>query len=144
MNCQFKWNLPENEFERYQQSQKTAPDYEAEGGDGRYMGNVRAGNLCYDIYNWGNHIWLDCYIGGIDSGYGYKENHYPYTYADERSIKFSDDTSAMTLSDFQAAINTAIRINIQNRPEYSTFEKGTQTKRKIDLKTESSKPTIIW
>lgn len=63
----FKWNL-QPEFQRYKENQHT---YTTESESGEYVGSVRVGNLCFDIINWGNHLWFDLYVGGVDTGYGY-------------------------------------------------------------------------
>ena len=51
-----------------------------------YLGSCRVGNLCFDILvrDDGRRSYLsyDCYIGGIDDGYGYGKDGYPYTYGD--------------------------------------------------------------
>lgn len=56
--------------------------------DDKYSENVLmicyVGDLCFEIkYEYSDeHRWLayDCYIGGIDDGYGYGIDNYPYTY----------------------------------------------------------------
>ena len=63
----FKWNL-QPEFQRYKENQHT---YTKESESGEYVGSVRVGNLCFDIMDWGNHLWFDLYVGGVDTGYGY-------------------------------------------------------------------------
>lgn len=61
----FKWNL-QPEFERYKKDQRS---YKQEEGSGEYVGSVRVGNLCFDIIDWGNHLWFDLYVGGVDTSY---------------------------------------------------------------------------
>ena len=51
-----------------------------------YLGSCRIGNLCFDILvrddEGRSYLSYDCYIGGIDDGYGYGKDGYPYTYGD--------------------------------------------------------------
>lgn len=67
--------------------------YTIEGGwDNRknlydeYIGCCRVGDICFDLMIRGNDdiqwISYDCYIGGVDDGYGYGIDNYPYTYGD--------------------------------------------------------------
>lgn len=55
------------------------------------VGNCRIGDLCFDLvirdYRQVNnksklYLTYDLYVGGIDSGYGYGKDGYPYDYAD--------------------------------------------------------------
>lgn len=49
--------------------------------EGAYYGCVRVGNLCFDIrlsMDEVEYVDGDLYIGGIDSGYGYGKDDYPY------------------------------------------------------------------
>lgn len=51
-----------------------------------YIGSCRVGNLCFDVLIRNDerraYLSYDCYIGGIDDGYGYGKDGYPYTYGD--------------------------------------------------------------
>lgn len=52
----FKWNL-QPEFQRYKAEQHV---YINEEGSGEYIGNVRVGNLCFDIIDWEITYGLTC------------------------------------------------------------------------------------
>lgn len=77
---------------------------EGDVDDDEYYGAVRIGDLCFDIVlhtsiDWdGNfdavdsYIDGDLYVGGIDSGYGYGKENYPY--------EFTYDGADMTVKEF--------------------------------------------
>lgn len=50
------------------------------------VGNCRVGDLCFDLvvrdYDGNMHLAYDLYVGGVDTGYGYGRNNYPYDYDD--------------------------------------------------------------
>lgn len=63
--------------------------------DGAYYGCVHVGNLCFDIMLHtveDEHIDGDLYVGGLDAGYGYSEDGYPYD--------FAGDGADMTVEEF--------------------------------------------
>ena len=51
--------------------------------DNDCMGCVRIGDLCFDLvvreYNHEFVLDYDLYVGGLDDGYGYGKENYPYT-----------------------------------------------------------------
>lgn len=71
------------------------------------IGSCRIGELCFDIlirdYNSGIFcLTFDCYVGGIDSGYGYSHDGYPYDYADGGSFFYNDPCTWMSFEEFKA------------------------------------------
>lgn len=52
-----------------------------------FIGEVRTGNICFDMVEreaeGKYYLWADLYVGGIDSGYGYGLNNYPYDFVDD-------------------------------------------------------------
>lgn len=73
MEFQFVWYLTENDWgDRMNEIDE-------------YIGCCRVGNLCFDILvrcDETTYLSYDCYIGGVDDGYGYGIDDYPYTYGD--------------------------------------------------------------
>lgn len=69
----FVWDMTENAWDLREQ-------YED------YIGCCRVGNICFDVLTRSDegNAWVsyDCYIGGVDDGYGYGKDGYPYTYGD--------------------------------------------------------------
>lgn len=68
----YVWSMPDS-------------DWDNRGQVSDYIGSCRTGNLCFDIViQWdadcNMYLTYDCYIGGIDDGYGYGRDGYPYTY----------------------------------------------------------------
>lgn len=71
-----------------------------------YIGAVRVGELCFDLVvreanDEGTAMFLtyDLYVGGVDTGYGYKKDGYPYDYADGKD--FADTCTSMSYEDFK-------------------------------------------
>ena len=116
-----KWHLKEEEYEKYRRNQHKYTD---EDGYGEYIGSARIGNLCFDIINWGNHLWFDLYVGGIDTGYGYSDrngfNNYPYDYADTCSFSWHDDVSGFSLKEFEEDLSKYIEEHIERLEGYVT------------------------
>ena len=120
-----KWYLKEEEYEKYRKHQH---EYEDGDGYGDYIGSARVGNLCFDIINWGNHLWFDLYVGGVDTGYGYscKEEYkdYPYDYADSCSFIWDDDVKDTSLEEFQKELTEYIKEHIEKLEGYVTDVKA--------------------
>lgn len=112
----FKWNL-QPEFERYKTNQR---NYKQEEGSGEYVGSVRTGNLCFDIINWGNHLWFDLYVGGVDTGYGYGADNYPYDYCDVASFSWNDDLTDVSDDNFKRELEEYIEEHINANEGYVT------------------------
>ena len=140
-----KWFLEEKEYEKYKKYQHEY-DYEDQdgSGEGEYIGSVRVGNLCFDILSWGNHLWFDLYVGGVDSGYGYsdKENFkdYPYDYADEISFRWDKDVSDTSLEEFQKELSDYIENLIYSKKEYVSYFKGMT----VDLIEKANEKLKLW
>ena len=113
---EFKWNLLP-EFSEYKKGQKS---YKKESETGEYVGAVRFGNLCYDIFNWGNHLWFDLYVGGVDTGYGYGADRYPYDYCDIAGFSWNDDLSDISDDDFKKNLEAHIEDHIKAIEGYIT------------------------
>ena len=135
-----KWFLNENDYEDYRKNQKKPENT----GDceGEYIGSARIGNLCFDILNYGNHLWFDLYVGGVDSGYGYsikdEYKNYPYDFADSISFKYEDDVSNIPLDDFKNKISSFIEEHLN---KLKTYECKGQT---IDLLSKANECLVLW
>ena len=68
------WFMKEEDYESFRVHQHDFD--ENDEMEGSYIGAVRSGDLCFDIYNWGNHLWFDLYVGGVDTGYGYSDREW--------------------------------------------------------------------
>lgn len=112
----FKWNL-QPEFERYKKNQKTHSD---DDGSGEYIGSVRVGNLCFDIIDWGSHLWFDLYVGGVDTGYSYGADNYPYDYCDTASFAWNDDLTNTSDDEFKKELERYIEELINTYERYVT------------------------
>lgn len=83
----FDWrDFDETKFENCKKDMETGDHIDD------YIGAVRVGNLCFDLVlrgcddTNGSILTYDLYVGGVDTGYGYK-NDYPYDYDDGGSFK---------------------------------------------------------
>lgn len=115
------WFLTEEEYKKYQHHQKEYKDGDC---DGEYIGCVRAGTLCFDILNWGNHLWFDLYVGGVDTGYGYSKKegfaNYPYDYCDVSSFRWDKDVSLTGIEEFEKELSGYIEEHIRSHERYVT------------------------
>lgn len=138
---EIKWYLKEEEYEKYRKHQ-----HEYEDGDdyGDYIGSARVGNLCFDIINWGNHLWFDLYVGGVDTGYGYscREEYkdYPYDYADSCSFRWDDDVKNISLEEFQKELSEYIKEHIKTLEGYVTDVKAMA----INLIDKANEELQLW
>lgn len=118
---EIRWYLLEGEYEKYRKQQH---EFEEGDGYGEYIGSVRAGNICFDIINWGNHLWFDLYVGGVDTGYGYSDRNgfenYPYDYADECSFSWHEDVQNISLEQFEKDLGEYIKEHIETLEGYVT------------------------
>jgi hypothetical protein len=86
------------------------------------IGNVTAGNLCFDLVTreiGANDMGLDydLYVGGIDTGYRYSEkNNYPYDY--QGGSCFIDSCISMTYDDFKVYAEKELETYIENEDKY--------------------------
>lgn len=123
---EIKWYLKEEEYEKYRKHQHKYNEKDIQNGnaEGEYIGSTRVGNLCFDILNWGNHLWFDLYVGGVDTGYGYscREEYkdYPYDYADSCSFRWDEDVKDTSLEEFQKELTEYIEEHIEKLEGYVT------------------------
>lgn len=72
----FVWDLTEEKF-----NSMIAfigdPDHDEE-----FFGCLRIGDICFDIQGYDNVNELSLFVGGVDSGYGYGKDGYPYDHID--------------------------------------------------------------
>ncbi len=137
---EIKWFMEETNYEEYRKHQH---EHDGHDCDGEYIGSARMGNLCFDILNWGNHLWFDLYVGGVDSGYGYSERDgykgYPYDYADVACFCTHEDISEMTFDQFKAVYTTHIEEHLSILKEYTT-----DRAEKINLIDKANEELRLW
>ena len=70
--------------------------------DNDSVGCIRIGDLCFDLvlreYNNEFVLDYDLYVGGVDDGYGYGKDNYPYT--EGGGGTFEDSLISMSYDDF--------------------------------------------
>lgn len=130
----FNWNdFTENDFVNY--CAKMENDmYFADD----YVGAVRVGDLCFDLVlrlydeSEGLVLTYDLYVGGVDSGYGYGKNDYPYDYAE--GDDFKDSCISMTYDDFKEMAEESFTRYIENCKWYAA----------VNLVDKANEELNIW
>lgn len=111
----FVWNFSKEGFEEC----KTVENNDVQD----YVGNIRVGNLCFDIVQLDDEdkpLWIDCYVGGVDSGYGYGKDDYPYDYVSEVGASFDlDEYKNFTYEQFVEIVEKELTDSINNTPQYT-------------------------
>lgn len=135
------WFISRDVYDKYRTHQH---EYEDGDCDGNYIGALRIGNLCFDILNWGNHLWFDLYVGGVDTGYGYSEKdgyeRFPYDYADSCSFRWDKDVSGTELKSFQDELSDYIKKFIMEKKSYTTDTKAIF----VDLIAKANEDLQLW
>lgn len=138
---QIEWFLKETEYKKYRNNQIK---YTKANEEGDYIGSVRVGELCFDIMDWGNHLWFDLYVGNVNSGYGYSNRYgykdYPYDYADTCSFKFDKNLKEIGFEDFKKELSEYIEVHITSTKEYVSYLRGL----KIDLIKKANEKLNLW
>lgn len=87
---------------------------------GDYIGVVRFGNMACDMTIYSPqqdrpiredgeaHLTLSFYVGGVDTGYAYGRNGYPYDYVESMDFRFDNDMSHLAYEKFQDTIEYKI------------------------------------
>ena len=99
--------------------------------DGLFVGCVRVGELCFDLVlrDYGEpkpSLDYDLYVGGIDDGYGYGKDCYPYTYAEGGMLQ--------TCADYDTFKATAEQEFVNYINSYGAY----------DLPTKAAMPLHTW
>ena len=130
-NYKFIWSFNEEEFE---ECKKTV--------DGDYLGNIRVGDMCFDIMQREDDdacLWIDCYVGGVDTGYGYSKD-YPYDYVSGVGMALSrDEYMAYTYEQFVKAVERELTRSINEHPTYTADNGET-----VNLIDKASGVLHIW
>ena len=128
----FVWNFSEEDFEKCKKQNA-----------GDYVGNVRTGNLCIDLIQdeYDGSIWGDCYVGGIDSGYGYSGNdNYPYAYCLTVGMAIQkEDFKDYTYEEFIKVAENELTESIKENAT-CTVDNG----EKVDLLSKANEPLKVW
>lgn len=112
---------------------------------GDYVGNIRVGNICFDIIQIVDEdvtLWIDCYVGGVDTGYGYSLNkdNYPYDYAYEVGTSMNiDEYEKLSYEQFVNIIEKELTDSINDKKTY-TADNGIL----VNLIDKANEPLNIW
>lgn len=107
-----------------------------------YIGNVRAGELCFDyvirMYDWGTLVLtFDLYVGGIggENAYGYSriEENYPYEYAE--GDDFDDTCISLSYEEFKQLAESKMKRYLQEGQIWFV---------KANLMELAERPLHIW
>lgn len=114
---EFVWVLKEETFKEYKKRQRRSSHTE----EGSYIGAVRTGELCFDIMDYGNHLWFDLYVGGVATRYGYSvDGYYPYDFCGEVSFKWEKELLNTSYESFKQEIEIFIQKYLSDRSYYIT------------------------
>lgn len=129
---EIKWNWQGSMIEKWLDTRKNHPELYDDEFD--YIGCVRAGDLCFDLVERefgsdGLYLTADLYVGGIDSGYGYGVNGYPYDYFDEVTFSWeSEKIATLGMEEFKEFVGQKLTelVNEHDKddPECSLLEKA--------------------
>lgn len=91
-----------------------------------YFGCARVGDLCFDFvareFTEGIlTLTYDLYVGGVDTGYGYGIDNYPYDYADGNSFKDITNMSYKEFVSYAEKVMTEYITNHENKYEYASL-----------------------
>lgn len=127
----FVWNFNKEDFEKCKKQNA-----------GDYVGNVRVGDICFDILQieYDDSLWIDPYVGGVDTGYGYGKDNYPYDYVIEIGTSMErDEYENLTYEQFVEEIETHLTDNINRKIKY-TAENGEV----VNLIDKANEPLGVW
>lgn len=129
----FKWDFTEGTYERC----KTE-------NIGDYVGNVRTGNVCFDIIQIEDDgsLWIDCYVGGVDTGYGYSmtSGNYPYDYASEVGMSIERDWIINhTYQEFKGMVEKELTNSINTKGSYRA-DNGEV----VNIIDKANEPLRVW
>lgn len=104
--------------------------------NGDFIGCVTVGDLCFDLIvrENGNELMLDydLYIGGVDDGYGYGKDNYPYTEGGGGS--FEESMIGYTYETFMKIAES----------KFEDFIMNSHFSSKYNLVEKANKPLHIW
>lgn len=99
--------------------------------DNDFIGCARIGDLCFDLvlreYNNEFVLDYDLYVGGVDDGYGYGKENYPYT--EGGGGTFEDSLISMSYDDFVKQAEETFTDYIYNSnysAEYNLVDKANE------------------
>ena len=98
-----EWNLTEEKYNKYKEHQ--TDEENRWSYDREYIGKLKIGSLCFDIFDNGNYLDFDLYVGGVYTGYGFKVQEdgtqYPYDYCDVGCFQWHEDIQNISLEQFK-------------------------------------------
>lgn len=109
--------------------------------DDEYCGSIRVGDLCFDIILHTSIYWDsneldptdsyvcgDLYIGGVDSGYGYGNDNYPYDYSsDGADMSVKEFLNLITYEEWKTKFEELAMETIErNNEHYGTVAKANE------------------
>ena len=109
---------------------------------GEYLGCVRFGNIkcdltAADISTFANlkddgvHLCIQLYVGGVNSGYAYGRNKYPYDRVDDTEFVFENEIPTFRYTEFQNMVEEKI-VDLLKNSKYNKadpVEKATESLR---------------
>lgn len=135
----FVWDMEEKEWDRYPAWINACVDGDGIVNTAGVVGCCRVGNLVFDIRAWGqmpNKVGLgyELYVGGVDNGYNWTSDGYPYDLVDDYG-EFPIDVIEMDLKDFESMAEKV----------FEKFINDVATRYKhADLIAKANEPLHVW
>lgn len=138
------WDLQSPFYQKFKERQ-----HQCSKDEGDYIGNVRRGSLCFDIVDYGNRLWFDLYVGGVDTGYAYTNQlkdyqRYPYDFCRECSFYMDDDVRNVSLEDFKYRMEKRLSAHLLEVkgyfPDLMDYERGEY----VDLIQKAKEELLLW
>lgn len=135
------WNLKKEEYEKFQKEQQNFDG--SYNIDKEYIGSVRTGKLCFDIFSFGDRLFFELYVGDENTGYGYSRKpeymNYPYDYCDISSFVWTESVVDVPYEDFIEDLTKYIEEHIRTHEGYVT-DIGTS----VDLIEKADADLELW
>lgn len=100
-----------------------------------FLGCVRIGELAFDVVATPETLAIDCYVGDVDSGYGYSKIDDGYPYDEVGGIGFDDTCIAMTYAEFRALAERRMEDFLDEDQIFYHY---------ADLREKASMPLHVW
>lgn len=140
------WTWDKNQEKEIKSFVKDVSKNTSDPGEYDFLCNVRCGELCFDIVERETNpgvmkVFADLYVGGIDTGYGYSKDGYPYDFMED--VGYVWDVSAfkgLDLNGFKAIVEQKISKCVLDAKTAHTT-RGIET---VDLLKKAEMPLHIW
>lgn len=140
------WTWDKNQEKEIKSFLKDVSKNTSDPGEYDFLCNVRCGELCFDIVERETDpgvmkVFADLYVGGIDTGYGYSKDGYPYDFMED--VGYVWDVSAfkgLDLNGFKSIVEQEITKCVLDAKTASR----TRGVEDVNLLEKAEMPLHIW